>query len=120
MIASTAAGAGIERREISAEEIVERCLYALINEGAKILAEGYALRAGDIDIVYLNGYGSRVARWADVVCRYGRRQTGLRPRLRIPSTTRRVVEPAPLLQQLAENRQHVCRLGQDSEAASDN
>jgi 3-hydroxyacyl-CoA dehydrogenase len=57
LIESTANEAGITRREISAQEIVERSVYALINEGAKILAEGFALRASDIDIVYLNGYG---------------------------------------------------------------
>jgi len=49
--------AGIPQREISAEEIVDRCVYALVNEGARILEEGYVLRAGDIDIIYLNGYG---------------------------------------------------------------
>lgn len=48
---------GIEPRKISDQEIVERCVYALANEGAKILEEGIALRASDIDIVYLNGYG---------------------------------------------------------------
>jgi 3-hydroxyacyl-CoA dehydrogenase len=48
---------GIEQREISSQEIVDRCIYALVNEGARILEEGYALRAVDIDIVYLNGYG---------------------------------------------------------------
>jgi 3-hydroxyacyl-CoA dehydrogenase len=48
---------GIERREIGAEEIVERCVYALINEGAKILDEGIALRASDIDVVWVHGYG---------------------------------------------------------------
>ncbi len=57
LIESTANEAGITRRAISAQEIVERCVYALINEGAKILEEGFALRASDIDIVYLNGYG---------------------------------------------------------------
>jgi len=51
------AEAGIPRRQISAEEIVDRCIYALVNEGARILEEGYALRAVDIDIIYLNGYG---------------------------------------------------------------
>ena len=50
-------GAGISRRKISPEEIVERTVYALINEGARILEEGYALRAVDIDIIYINGYG---------------------------------------------------------------
>ena len=47
----------IEPRKINAEEIVERCIYALVNEGAKILAEGIAQRASDVDIVYLTGYG---------------------------------------------------------------
>ncbi len=51
------AEAGISQRQIQAEEIVDRCIYALVNEGARILEEGYALRAGDIDIIYLNGYG---------------------------------------------------------------
>jgi 3-hydroxyacyl-CoA dehydrogenase len=51
------AEAGIPQRQISAEEIVDRCVYALVNEGARILEEGYALRAVDIDIIYLNGYG---------------------------------------------------------------
>ena len=48
---------GVTRRAIPAEEIVERTVYALINEGARILEEGIALRAGDIDIVYVYGYG---------------------------------------------------------------
>jgi 3-hydroxyacyl-CoA dehydrogenase len=49
--------AGIPQRQISAAEIADRCVYALVNEGARILEEGYALRAVDIDIIYLNGYG---------------------------------------------------------------
>jgi len=48
---------GIKPRKISDEEIVQRCLYALANEGARILEEGIALRASDIDMVYLTGYG---------------------------------------------------------------
>ena len=48
---------GIERRVIGDEEILERCLYSMINEGAKILGEGIALRASDIDTVWINGYG---------------------------------------------------------------
>jgi 3-hydroxyacyl-CoA dehydrogenase len=48
---------GIARRIITDEEIVERCVYALINEGARILEEGIALRASDIDIIYVYGYG---------------------------------------------------------------
>ncbi|GAA4411549.1 fatty acid degradation protein [Advenella faeciporci] len=48
---------GITPRVVSDQEIVNRCIFALVNEGAKILEEGIALRASDIDIVYLNGYG---------------------------------------------------------------
>ena len=48
---------GVKPRQISDEEIVERCIYALVNEGACILEEGIALRASDIDMVYLTGYG---------------------------------------------------------------
>jgi len=57
LVKSWAREAGIPRRQISREEIVERCVYALVNEGARILEEGYALRPGDIDIIYINGYG---------------------------------------------------------------
>ncbi len=48
---------GRKPREIGAEEIVDRIIYSLVNEGARILEEGYALRAVDIDIIYINGYG---------------------------------------------------------------
>ena len=48
---------GFTRRDISDEEIVDRCILALINEGADILSEGVAQRAVDIDVVYINGYG---------------------------------------------------------------
>tara|TARA_B100000929_G_scaffold290306_1_gene283447 strand:+ start:794 stop:2869 length:2076 start_codon:yes stop_codon:yes gene_type:complete len=47
----------VQRREISKEEVIERCLYPMINEGFKILEEGMAIRASDIDIVWINGYG---------------------------------------------------------------
>jgi 3-hydroxyacyl-CoA dehydrogenase len=57
LIVASAAEAGITRRAISDEEIVERTMYALINEGAKILEEGVAQRASDIDLIYVNGYG---------------------------------------------------------------
>jgi 3-hydroxyacyl-CoA dehydrogenase len=52
-----AIAAGIPQHDISSSEIVERCIYALVNEGARILDEGIALRAVDIDIIYVNGYG---------------------------------------------------------------
>ena len=48
---------GLKTRKISDDEIIERCIYALANEGAHILEEGIALRASDIDMVYLTGYG---------------------------------------------------------------
>ena len=48
---------GITARKVSDDEVVERCMYALVNEGARILDEGIAARASDIDVVYLNGYG---------------------------------------------------------------
>ncbi len=57
IIAACAREAGIARRTISAEEIIDRTIFALINEGAKILAEGFALRASDIDVIYIQGYG---------------------------------------------------------------
>jgi 3-hydroxyacyl-CoA dehydrogenase len=57
LIRETACQAGIPQRIITGEEIIERCMYTMINEGARILEEGYALRASDIDTVYLTGYG---------------------------------------------------------------
>jgi 3-hydroxyacyl-CoA dehydrogenase len=57
MITGHSVGLTIERRIVGDEEIVERLVYALVNEGAKILEEGIALRASDIDMVYLSGYG---------------------------------------------------------------
>jgi 3-hydroxyacyl-CoA dehydrogenase len=54
--------AGIERREIPDEEILERCIYPMINEGAKILEEGIAIRASDIDVTWVYGYGWPVYR----------------------------------------------------------
>ncbi len=62
VILDFAASKGINRRTISDEEILERCLYPMINEGAKILEEGKAIRASDIDIVWINGYGWPVYR----------------------------------------------------------
>jgi 3-hydroxyacyl-CoA dehydrogenase len=57
IIEETAAKAFIKRRPISSDEILERTLYALVNEGANILSEGIALRAVDIDMLYILGYG---------------------------------------------------------------
>jgi 3-hydroxyacyl-CoA dehydrogenase len=57
IIEQCAKEAGIQRRAISDDEIVERCIYALVNEGAKVLEEGVAQRSSDIDLIYVNGYG---------------------------------------------------------------
>ena len=70
IIEKFAADKGIERREISDDEIVQRTLYTMVNEGAKILEEGMAQRASDIDVVWIYGYGWPVYRggpmhWAD-------------------------------------------------------
>jgi len=66
------AKAGVNARDISDEEILERTLYPMVNEGAKILEEKKAIRASDIDVVWLNGYGWPIYRggpmhWADSI-----------------------------------------------------
>jgi 3-hydroxyacyl-CoA dehydrogenase len=97
------AEASIPQRAIEAREIVDRCLYALVNEGARILEEGFALRSVDIDIIYVTGYGFPAYRggpmWYadsvglknvyDRVCEFNRQHGEL-------------WEPAPLLKHLAE------------------
>jgi 3-hydroxyacyl-CoA dehydrogenase len=72
VIARNAREAGIERREISDDEILKRCMYLLVNEAAKILAEGIAARPGDVDVVWVYGYAFPAfrggpLRWADSV-----------------------------------------------------
>jgi len=57
LIQGEAARLNIEQREITEKEIIERCIYGLVVEGARILAEGIAQRSGDIDVVWMNGYG---------------------------------------------------------------
>jgi len=103
LIRSWVEEAGIVQRKISATEITDRCLYALVNEGARILEEGIALRASDIDIIYIYGYGFPAYRggpmwYADTV--------GLKHVYdRITEFQRQhgeIWQPAPLLKQLAE------------------
>jgi len=62
IIREFAAAKGVAQRTVPDEEILERCIYPMINEGAKILDEGKAQRASDIDIVWINGYGWPVYR----------------------------------------------------------
>ena len=104
LIADFRASHGITPRQVSDAEVVERCIYALVNEGARILAEGIAARASDIDLVYLNGYGFPLRRGGPML--YAD-QVGL------PSVVRALRrfaaapgadaswQPAPLLLQLA-------------------
>jgi 3-hydroxyacyl-CoA dehydrogenase len=114
-----AAEASIPQRQIQADEIVDRCIYALVNEGARILEEGYALRAGDIDIIYLNGYGFPAYRggpmwYADSV--------GLQKVYERISEFHGVHgelwKPAPLLQQLAAEGKTFADFDKEGVAAS--
>jgi 3-hydroxyacyl-CoA dehydrogenase len=57
LIRSLAADAGIPQRSFTNDEIVERSIFALVNEAARVVAEGVAARASDIDVIYVNGYG---------------------------------------------------------------
>jgi 3-hydroxyacyl-CoA dehydrogenase len=105
MIRDEAAALGIPARRISDEEIVERVIYPLVNEGARILEEGIAQRPGDIDIVYLYGYGFPAHRggpmfYADTIGphRVYDRICEFRDTLRADDW-----QPAPLLQRLAES-----------------
>ncbi|MER8818913.1 3-hydroxyacyl-CoA dehydrogenase NAD-binding domain-containing protein [Mesorhizobium sp. M0991] len=104
LIRNKAAERGIAPRPIGTEEIIERTLYPMINEGAKILEEGIAARASDIDVVWVNGYGFPVGKggpmfWAslegvDKIIRrldHWHQQTG-----------KDVFRVAPLLRQMAE------------------
>ena len=72
LIKDFAIGKGIEQREVSDQEVLERCLYPMVNEAAKILEEKIAIRGSDIDVVWVNGYGWPVYRggpmhWADSI-----------------------------------------------------
>ena len=102
MVRKWSAEAGITQRQIAADEIVDRCVYSLVNEGARILEEGYALRAVDIDIIYLNGYGFPAYRggpmwYADTV---GLKKVYDRI-CELHKQHGELWEPAPLLKQLA-------------------
>jgi len=97
---------GLTARKVSDEEIIERCIYAMVNEGARILEEGIAQRASDIDVVYLNGYGFPQHRggpmlYADIVGL----PNVIRALKRIaaePGADAKFWQPAPLLVKLAE------------------
>jgi len=106
IILDFAAKKGINRRTISDAEILERCIYPMINEGAKILEEEKAQRASDIDIVWINGYGWPVYRggpmfYADLIGP-GKVLAKLKE---FEATMGEDFKPAPLLERLvAENK----------------
>ena len=119
LIRKWVAEAGTAQRQISAAEIVDRCIYALVNEGARILEEGYALRASDIDIIYLNGYGFPAYRggpmwYADTV--------GLKKVYERISEFHRqhgeIWRPAPLLKRLAEQGKTFAQFGKEEGVAT--
>jgi 3-hydroxyacyl-CoA dehydrogenase len=94
----------IQRREISDQEIIDRCILALVNEGARILEEGVAQRSGDMDIVYINGYGFPIWRGGPM---FYANQLGLSEVISKMSGFSKLDEnfwkPAPLLQKLADS-----------------
>jgi 3-hydroxyacyl-CoA dehydrogenase len=103
LIEKTAREAGIVHRDVSSEEIIERSIYVMINEGARILEEGHAQRAADIDVIYCTGYGFPSYRggpmwYADTV---GLKNVYARVR-DFHQRYGHLWEPAPLLKKLAE------------------
>ncbi|MGJ4896891.1 3-hydroxyacyl-CoA dehydrogenase NAD-binding domain-containing protein [Bradyrhizobium oligotrophicum] len=118
LIGETLAKLGLKRRAVSDEEILERMMYPMINEGAKILAEGIAARPSDIDVVWLYGYGWPIYRggpmyWADSV---GLKHIAERLAFYAKETNDPSLEPAPLLKQLAEEGKTFASLAQGKAA----
>ena len=104
LIDETLAKLGLKRREISDEEILERMVYPMINEGARILEEKIAARPSDIDVVWLYGYGWPIYRggpmfYADQV---GLKKVADRLSFYAKQTNDPSLEPAPLLKRLAD------------------
>jgi 3-hydroxyacyl-CoA dehydrogenase len=104
---------GVERRPIGKEEIVERLIFPMINEGARILEEGIAMRPGDIDVIYVYGYGWPIWRGGPM---FYADQVGLpyiRDRLSTfaKQTGNASLEPAPLLAKLAADGKGFGSLG---------
>ncbi len=105
MIAEHRKTMGLTPRKISDEEIVQRLVFALVNEGARIVEEGIALRASDIDMVYLTGYGFPLHRggpmcYADTVGLFNVVQA-MKRFAKNPNDDAKFWEPAPLLAKLA-------------------
>ena len=104
LILETSAELGRARRDIDDQEILERCLYPLINEGAKILEEGLAIRSSDIDVIWIYGYGFPIHRggpmfYADKVGPSAIYQV----MSRLQQEHGELLEPAALLEDLAKS-----------------
>lgn len=110
---------GRKKRVVSDDEILERMMYPMINEGAKILEEGIAARPSDIDVVWLYGYGWPIYRggpmfWADTV---GLKHIADRLSFYAKETNDPSLEPAPLLKKLAAEGKTFASLTAESKAA---
>jgi len=106
LIGATAREGGIAQRQISSSEIVERTIYAAINEGARILEEGFALRASDVDMVYIHGYGFPAYRGGPMHYADALGLKALYERiLEFQGIHGDPWEPAPLLKRLAERNE---------------
>jgi 3-hydroxyacyl-CoA dehydrogenase len=118
IILDLAAKKGINRRQISDEEILQRCIYPMINEGAKILEEGKAIRASDIDIVWINGYGWPVYRGGPMfhADQVGLDKIAARLSEFAAQTGDDSLEPAPLLARLAAEGRGFSSLGTEKAA----
>jgi 3-hydroxyacyl-CoA dehydrogenase len=119
LIVDTCARLGLKRREISDDEILERMIYPMINEGARILDEGIAARPSDIDVVWLYGYGWPIYRggpmhYADQV---GLKHIADRLSYYAKATNDPSLEPAPLLKRLAAEGKTFASLAEAKKAA---
>jgi 3-hydroxyacyl-CoA dehydrogenase len=112
MIEGVSRELGIVRRSIPDEEILARLLHPLVNEGARILDEGIAIRASDIDVVYVNGYGFPAYRGGPMFWAEHAGLAGVVDTMRRLSTTHGARwRPAPLLERLASSGQGWASLG---------
>ena len=112
LIVGASARLGVKRRSIGREEIIERLIYPMINEGARILEEGIALHSGDIDVIWIHGYGFPIWRggpmhYADTVG-LSRIRDRLARLARESGDARH--EPSALLNRLANENGSFCAL----------
>jgi 3-hydroxyacyl-CoA dehydrogenase len=104
LILGTSEELGITRREVTDQETLERCMYPLINEGAKILGEGIAIRPSDIDLVWVYGYGFPIGKGGPM---FYADQVGVKQvydvMMKLFEQEGEMLRPAPLLEELAQS-----------------